>query len=105
MIYMSPDPYFDAFEQPLDLRKFDFTKHATAGLSLYESNGRIYLAAMSPGTPAAKIPDWRTRVRGAWLIQVGDSVISSIADATSAFQLLAQNNSPFTVLLFAHPEI
>ena len=105
MIYMSPDPYFDAFEQPLDLRKFDFTKHATAGLSLYESDGRIYLAAMSPGTPAAKIPDWRTRVRGAWLIQIGDSVISSIADATLAFQLLAQNNSPSTVLLFAHPEI
>jgi hypothetical protein len=23
MIYMSPDLYFDAFEQPLDLRKFD----------------------------------------------------------------------------------
>jgi hypothetical protein len=68
MIYMSSDTYFDAFEQPIDLRKFDLAKHATAGLSLYSSDGRVYLASMSPGTPAAKIPDWRTRVRGAWLI-------------------------------------
>jgi len=105
MIYMSPDLYFDAFEQPMDLRKVDFTKHATVGLNLYETDGRIYLASMSPGTPAAKIPDWRTRIRGAWLIKVGDSVISSIADATQVLQSLVQERSPSTVLLFAHPEI
>jgi hypothetical protein len=31
MIYLSPTPYFDAFEQPLDLRQFNLAKHATAG--------------------------------------------------------------------------
>jgi len=36
MVYMSPDPYHDAFEQTVDLRKFDLTKHATGGLSMYE---------------------------------------------------------------------
>jgi hypothetical protein len=77
MIYMSPDPYFDAFEHPMDLRKVDLTKHATAGLNLYETDGRIYLALMSPGTTAAKIPDWRTRIRGAWLIKIGELVIFS----------------------------
>ena len=34
MIFMSPDLYFDAFEQPMDLRKFDLNKHVTAGLNL-----------------------------------------------------------------------
>ena len=105
MIYMSPDPYFDAFEQPIDLRKVDLTKHATADLNLYETDSRIYLVSMSPGTKVAKIPDWRTRIRGAWLIKVGDLVISSIADATQALQSLVQDRSPSTVLLFAHPEI
>ena len=105
MIYMSPDPYFDAFEQPMDLRNFDLNKHVTAGLNLYEADGRIYLASMSPGTPAAKIPDWRSRIRGAWLIKVGDSVVSSIADATQAFQSLVHDGPPSTILLFAHPEI
>ena len=57
MIYMSPNPYFDSFEQQIDLRKFDLAEHPTAGLSLYDSDGRIYLAFMSPGTTAAKIPD------------------------------------------------
>ncbi len=60
---------------------------------------------MSPGTPAAKIPDWRTRIRGAWLIKIGDLVISSLADATQALQTLVHDGSPSTVLLFAHPEI
>ena len=33
MVYMLPDPYHDAFEQTVDLWKFDLTKHATSGLS------------------------------------------------------------------------
>ncbi len=60
MVYMSPNPYFDVFEQPLNLQKFDYTKHPTVGLSLYEKSGWLYLATMSPSTPATKIWDWRT---------------------------------------------
>ncbi len=55
MIYMSSDPYFKAFEQPIDFWKFNPGKHSTMGLSLYEALGRLYLATMSPRTPAAKI--------------------------------------------------
>jgi hypothetical protein len=60
MVYMSPDLYFDALKQPLDLRKFDYTKHSTAGLSLYEKSGWLYQATMSPNTNAAKNRDWCT---------------------------------------------
>ena len=42
-IYMSPDPYFEAFEEQLNLQHVNLTKHATAGLELYESSGRVYL--------------------------------------------------------------
>jgi len=48
MIYLSPDPYYDAFKQPLDLHKFNIVTHATAGLSLLKSDGRLHLATMSP---------------------------------------------------------
>jgi hypothetical protein len=105
MVYMSPDPYFDAFQQPLNLRKFDYTKHPTAGLSLYDKSGRLYLATMSPSTPVAKIPDWRTQVQGAWLIKIGTSNITSIEEAHAAFMALGDPGATSTVLLFAHSEI
>jgi hypothetical protein len=65
MIHILLDLYFDVIEQPIDLRKFDLHRHATADLSLYESGGRIHLASVLPHTPAAKIKDWHTCVRGA----------------------------------------
>jgi hypothetical protein len=105
MVYMSPYLYFDAFEQPLDLRKFDYTKHPTAGLSLYEKSGRLYLATMSPSTPAAKVGDWRTQVCGAWLIKIRPSTITFIKEAHAAFVALRDSGATSTVLLFAHPEI
>jgi hypothetical protein len=105
MIYMSPDPYFDAFEQPLDLRHFDYATHPTAGMSLYVNTGRLYLAAMSPSTPTAKIHNWRTRVRGAWLIKIGNTTVTSIVEAGAAFEALRESIATSTVLFFAHPEI
>ena len=68
-IYMSPDPYYKAFEEVIDLRKFDLHKHRTAGLCLAHSNKRLFLGGMAPGTPGAKIPRWRSRFKGAWLIK------------------------------------
>jgi len=105
MVYMSPDPYFDAFEERLLLQHVNLSKHSTAGLGLYESDGRIFLKNMIPGTTAAKIPDWRTRLRGAWLIQIGDTIVSSIADAASCLSGLVGSGVSSVTLLFSHPEI
>jgi hypothetical protein len=104
-IYMSPDPYFTAFEKPLDLRQFDLAKHPTAGLSLYENNGRLHLATMSPSTPAAKIKDWRSRIRGAWLTKIGSTTVTMIASAKDALAAACLKNASSVTLLFAHPEI
>ncbi len=80
-IYMSPDLYSEAFEEVIDLRKFDLHKHRTAGLCLAHSNKCLFLGGMAPGTPGAKIPPWQSGHKGAWLIKVGDIRVSSIADA------------------------
>ncbi len=73
-VYMSPDPFFDSFEEELDLWKWSFDKHHTAGLSLVVHNGRLYLEGMTPGTPGAKVDRWRVNLCGAWLIEIGSSL-------------------------------
>jgi hypothetical protein len=55
-VYMSPDPYHDAFEEVLNTRRFDFARHRTAGLCLAQVNGRLIPGGMAPSTPAAQIP-------------------------------------------------
>jgi hypothetical protein len=105
MIYVSPNPFGSAFEDDLDLRKFDFNTHRTAGLCLFEKDQRIYLASMAPSTPDAPIPRWRTRIRGAWLITINGTPVSSISDAQAVFQQLSATRAPTCTLLFSHPEI
>jgi hypothetical protein len=96
MIYMSPDPYFDSFEQPLDLRKCDIMKHPTRGLNLCKLNGQVYITSIEPGSPAAKMPNWRTRVHGAWLIKLGDIVFSTIEDVKKALSELQAKSASST---------
>jgi hypothetical protein len=60
---------------------------------------------MTPSTPGAKIPHWRTRIKGTWLIQIGPIVVSTIDEAQQAFQELSNSAVPSVILLLSHPEI
>ncbi len=102
---MSPDPYFELFEQQIDLCQFDLTKHSTAGLSLIEHDGRLHLTTMIPGTPAAKIKDWRSCVKGAWLIKIGTTLVTSVETAHGILAATINANKPIVTLLFPHPEV
>jgi hypothetical protein len=75
MVYMSPDRYHEAFEQTLDLHKFNISHNLTAGLSLFEQDGWVHLGTISLSTPAAKLHEWQSRVQGAWLINGGVTAI------------------------------
>jgi hypothetical protein len=105
MIYLSPDPYFDAFEQPINIRHFDLTKHDTARLSLHESDGHLHLGTMSRSTPTAKMKDWQTRVKGMWLIKIGNTTVTTINKVKLAFKLMQESGSTSTILLCTHPEV
>ena len=105
MVYMSPDSYFEAFKEVIDLRKFDLTQHRTAGLCLAHLDNRLFLGSMTSGTPGTKIPHWRSRLKGAWLIKVGNTLVSSIAEAQDAFMSAITSGSQLVTLLFSHPEI
>ena len=105
MIYVSPDPFGSAFKENLDIRKFDLSTHRTAGLCFFEKDGRVYLASMAPSTPGAHVPRWWTRIRGAWLININGTPVSTISDAQRVFHELSMDGSPSCTLLFSHPEV
>ena len=89
----------------MNLRKFDLSKHPTAGLELFEKDGRVHLARISRSTPAAKIPEWGSRIRGAWLIKINGMAATTKADVVAILQNLASSGCPVVTMLFAHPEI
>jgi hypothetical protein len=60
---------------------------------------------MTPSTPAAKMPCWRSRIKGAWLIKIGKTKVSNIKKAQCAFQHLVSVGVSSIPLLFSHPEI
>ena len=101
---MSPDPYGCTFEVPLDLRKFDLSKHPTAGLRLNAKDGRLILTSMDTSSPGTQIDKWRSCIRGAWLVSIGDTAVSTLAEAQSAIRLLSDNNAHSCLLTFTHPE-
>jgi len=105
LIYMSPDPYHEAFEEIMDIHRFDFNCYRTAGLCLAHTDGRLILGGMAPSTPAAKIPRWRSRLKGTWLIKIGDHTVSTIAQAQQVFAQLNVDGVSSVTLLFSHPEI
>ena len=100
MIYMSPDPYFEAFDEQLNLQHVNLTKHNTAGLELYESSGQVFLQLMKPSTAAAKISNWRAQIRGAWLRKIGNTIISSVDDASLTLKALVKSGAHTGTLLF-----
>ena len=56
MIYLSPDPYHEAFEEEVDIWCFDLNKHCTVGLCLAHQDGHLFLGGIAKSTPCAKIP-------------------------------------------------
>jgi hypothetical protein len=51
LVHLSPDPYGCVFDQTLNLRKWDLTKHHTGGLQFITKNGCLILASMDRSTP------------------------------------------------------
>ena len=105
MVYMSPDPYHTAFTESLDTCHLDVAQHPTGGTELRHEADRLILTGTQPGSPAAKLPRWRSRLKHAWLIRVNDQDVHTPDDVSQAL-LIAQTKGIQTIsLLFAHSEI
>jgi hypothetical protein len=101
-VYLSPSSFRDSFEEVLDLRRFDPSRSATAGLMCELKNGRVYLRQMLASTPGAKIRAWRTRLCGAWIIKIAGKPIHSIDDVATILSDLKSNGATSCTILMAH---
>ena len=104
-IYCSPSPYCDAFEEELNMRRFNSDNHPTAGFKFDIINGRLIVKHIEKSSPGARIPRWRTRIRGSWLRKVGDTVVETVEDVKRAFKSLNHTHVKQCWLTFSHPEV
>jgi C-terminal processing protease CtpA/Prc len=104
-VYLSPSAYHEAFEEEIDIRRWTNIDHHTAGLTLIQKDGRLVLASIVKSTPAAKIPRWRTRCRGAWVMEVNGMPVQMTQDVERALKLAKLRGDEKCSITLAHPEI
>ncbi len=72
-------------------------------MRLLEKDGRLVLASINGSTPMAQIDRWQTHVRGAWLVSIDGTPVSTITEAQDIFTRLQTSTHP-CILVFSHPE-
>jgi hypothetical protein len=105
MVYLSHSSFNNSFEEILDIQRYDPTISSTGGLQCEEKASKVFLRSMQPSTPAAKIRAWRSRLRGAWIIKVDDTMISSISDIEQALLRAKNDGHRSCTILMAHDAI
>ena len=101
-VYLSPTPYRNAFIESLVIGKSRLRGQPTASMAFKEENGRLIMLDILSSSPAARIPRWRSRIRGAWLIAINGVQVSTIKEVETVLLDAPRANCP---LLFAHSEI
>jgi hypothetical protein len=71
-VFFSPMAYNDAFEEYLDMKRFYLTNHPAGGMHFTTEGNRLILQHMAQGSPCARLQDWHSRLKGAWLISVNE---------------------------------
>jgi len=102
-VTMSDDPLKTSFAETLPIGG----KDPTAGLVLQieETTGRVKLLECRKGTPTARIPRWRSRLRHAYLLSLDGKPITSLDDAAKAIAQARQYGETTSVARFAFDEI
>ena len=75
------------------------------GLVVTAVDDRMILVSIKESNPFAKLPRWRSRLRGAWLIRIDDTPITSMGDIVRALASSGDKPGSQCILLFSHPEV
>jgi hypothetical protein len=105
MVYLSPSLFNNAFEEILDLRRYNPTISPTAGIICEEKSSKLFLRDMQKSAPAAKIRAWRSHLRGARIIAVNDTLVDTIEELSKALLQLKDSGHKNCRILLAHSAI
>ena len=101
----SCNPYHEAFEERLDMRKYRAYNKCAGGMVFDTTGEMLTLTHVVPSSPAARIQVWRTRIRGAWLRKIGDTRVDTEADVIKALEKVVEDGANECILTFFHPEV
>lgn len=104
MAYFSSDPYDVEFVETLDIRRLDVDRTPTAGLMFTPQDNRLILNGMTTRSPGAKHPRWKSRLKGAHLVSVAGTPVSTRAEVVKVFAHLQSTKVKECKLTFSHPE-
>lgn len=104
-VYLSPDPYFEAFEEEINLGLWNKTDHHTAGLVLIQQDGELILGDILKSTQVARIDKWRSRCRGARLLEVEGRPVHSTKEVNDILCNLKDREFRRCRITLAHPEL
>jgi hypothetical protein len=104
-VYLSSSAYCEAFEEEINIKRWTVNDHHTAGLTLIQRDGRLVLASITKSTPAAKIPRWRTRCRGAWVMEINGMPVQTTQDVERALKMAKLRGDEICSITMTHPEI
>jgi hypothetical protein len=62
------------------MKRFYPTSHPAGGMHFFTEGDRLILQHMAKGSPCAKIWDWHSQLKGAWLISVNNCPVSLVKD-------------------------
>jgi hypothetical protein len=104
-VYFSPTVYNEAFEEIQDMTGFFTTALPSGGMQFIMVDRQLILEIISKGTLCAKIRNWRSQLKGAWLISINGSPVSTVAEVNSALDKSLRSENSHCTLLFSHPKI
>ena len=107
-VYFSPSPFNAAFEETLEKKYIlpqALSRDPYGGLDFSVVDHRLYLSRIKDGSPFVKLPRWRSRLRGAWLIQIDDVPIDSMEAVSLALSTSTTKPGSLCILVFSHSEV
>ena len=107
-VYFSPSPFNAAFEEILDKKYLlpgALARDPYGGLEFLIEDNRLYLNQIKGGSPFAQLMRWRSRLRGAWLIQIDDVPIDSMDAVSQALSTSTSKPGTQCILVFSHSEV
>jgi hypothetical protein len=101
-VTFSTDPFGPSFPETIPVSGI----HPSLGLEIQHDmdRQRCQLVAMTPGTPSHRLPQWKSRLRHAFLLSVDTSTVHTILDVHNAIALARQAAQTSIVIVFTKDE-